>query len=100
MHGIRLSRGLHKEKDVADALTGTFNPSESRGLHLIERLSAGKELSREQMIGLAHIFSVLAKIDFPRDFTRRRDLLVKWFDDHFEVLEPFATVIHLHFDPQ
>jgi hypothetical protein len=98
MHSIRLSRSLHKEKEVADALIGAFDSSESRGLHLIRRLSIGKELSKEQMIGLAHVFSVLAKIDFPRDFTRRRDLVVKWFDDHFEALEPLATVVHLHFD--
>jgi hypothetical protein len=96
--GTKLSRRIYSEKVVAEALMDSFQAAESRGWQLLTRMTRGRGLPREQMIQIARIFSLLAGIDLPRAFTRRRDLVVKWFDDNFEVLEPFMTVIHLRFD--
>jgi hypothetical protein len=54
---------------------------------------------REHNIQIVRLFSLLADINFPRDFTQRHNLVVKLFDDNIDVLEPFGSVVHIKFDP-
>jgi hypothetical protein len=44
---------------------------------------------------LAKIFSVISGIRFPRDYTRRCDLIVKWFTDHIGELEAIGRLFTL-----
>jgi hypothetical protein len=39
--------------------------------------------------------STLTNVRLERDFARRKELLVKWFDDNFEAIEPFFQFIEL-----
>jgi hypothetical protein len=41
------------------------------------------------------VISALANVPLGRDFTRRKELLVKWFDDNYEKIQPFVQFIEL-----
>jgi hypothetical protein len=89
----RRTRTHNTEQQVSEWLLGDFQPAGSRGAMLLERVSGVSRLSLRTMLKFADIFSALSQISFGRDYKRRRDLIVKWIDDHYAELEPFATVI-------
>jgi hypothetical protein len=41
------------------------------------------------------VFSAITGIPFHRDFTRRRSLVIKWFNDHLARLEPSRPLFTL-----
>jgi hypothetical protein len=51
--------------------------------------------TQQSLIALVNILSIIAGVPFPRDFTRRRTLVFKWFDDHFDRLAPIASVVNI-----
>jgi hypothetical protein len=61
-------------------------------------MTRGQNLPRKHKIQIVRSFSLLADIDFPQDFTQQCNLVVKLFDDNIDVLEPFASVVHIKFD--
>jgi hypothetical protein len=84
------------EREIAEDHLGEFTPIGSRGLEFIEGLSGTPYLTRKSLILLARVCARVADIRFPRDFTRRRELIIKWFDDHIDKLEPLeATILEI-----
>jgi hypothetical protein len=73
----------------------SFKAAGSDGLRFIESLCPGHNLTRESLIVLAKAFSWISGVHFPRDYTRRRDLVIKWFDNHVDALEPLGRLFHL-----
>jgi hypothetical protein len=71
---------------------GAFQADGSHGDVFVQALALGVSLTRESLCNLAHLFSALSGIQFPRDYTRRRALVLKWFDDHVEQLEPLGCL--------
>jgi hypothetical protein len=47
------------------------------------------------MYSIASILGNLANVPFERDFARRKDLLIKWFDVNYDALEPFLDFVEL-----
>jgi hypothetical protein len=88
-------RGHKPERQISDEHLGEFNPEGSRGMEFIESLCPSVSLTRESLIVLAQVFSVLSSVPFHRDFTRRRILVIKWFNDNVDQLEPFASLFTL-----
>jgi hypothetical protein len=93
---IRLSdRGHKREQEISDLHTGGFSADGSRGLRFLERICPGHNLTRESLVALGRVFSLISGVKFPRDFTRRRILVIKWFDDNIDGLEPVGSILQL-----
>jgi hypothetical protein len=90
---------MHKrEREISDQHLGEFKPEGSLGLKFIQELCPTYSLTRESLVVLARLFSAMSSVPFPRDFTRRRGLIIKWFTDHIVELEPLGTLITLEAD--
>jgi hypothetical protein len=55
----------------------------------------GYDLTRESLVILAQVFATITGVKFPRDYTRRRTLIIKWFDNNIELFEPVVRLIQL-----
>jgi hypothetical protein len=92
----RISDRAHRsEREISDGHMGGFSAEGSRGLAFIQRMCRPYRLTRESLVVLAQVFSAISGVPFRRDFTRRRTLVIKWFDDHIERLEPLGALIAL-----
>jgi hypothetical protein len=87
------------EGAISDLHMGPFTAEGSPGLRFVESLSPGHSLTRESLIIVARICSALSGVRFPRDFTRRRNLIIKWFDDHLDQLAPLGCLLSLDAEP-
>lgn len=92
-----LSRCHNSEKVVTMNLLGNFVVQGSRGEKLIEEIlgTSLKDVSRNGLIRVAMIVSKLIQQKFPRNFGRRKDLIVKWFQDNEELInnvKQFVTI--------
>jgi hypothetical protein len=88
-------RAHYPEKQIAEDHLGEFMPIGSRGLEFIERIAGTPPLTGKSLIVLARGCAFVANVWFPRDFTRRRDLVIKWFDDHIDTLEPLQAIMQI-----
>lgn len=79
-----------KEREIADLRLGTFIAEGSRGMQLLQRIYPRGELTRRSLYSFASLLAALSGIKLARDFTRRKDLLIKWFDDNYDELEPYS----------
>jgi hypothetical protein len=87
-------RNLH-ESDISDQHLGGFSAAESRGQRFVDAICQNHSVTRDSLVSLAHVFSCISGVRFPRDFARRRVLVIKWFDDHIDELESLGKVISL-----
>ncbi|OHS97112.1 hypothetical protein TRFO_09685 [Tritrichomonas foetus] len=87
-------RSSKTEKEIADLRLGEFNIEESVGMKFIKSIT-DKEITRQALVSLATIFSILSGIVVNRDLKRRRELLIKWFDINAEKLEPFKEFVSI-----
>jgi hypothetical protein len=92
-------RGHKPEKEISEEHLGKFNPEGSRGLALIQRMCHSYSLTRESLVVLAQVFSAISGIAFHRDYTRRRTLVIKWFDDNFDRLQSLGSLFTLEAEP-
>jgi hypothetical protein len=74
---------------------GSFKAEGSAGMLFLQSLCPGHHLARESLIVVAKVLSIISGIHFPRDYTRRKDLVVKWFTDHIHDLKPFGPLLTL-----
>ena len=76
-------------------LLGNFVVQGSRGEHLMEEIlgTSVKDVSRAGLIRVAVIVSKLIQQKFPRNFGRRKDLIVKWFHDNEEKISPIKQFL-------
>ena len=96
----KISRRHSTEKAVAQNLLGDFEVKNSRGLSIIEAFmgeNAFESISRNSLLSLTTILSKLTQIPFPRNFSRRKALIVKWFDDNAEELEVAEKFVFVEF---
>ena len=72
-------------------LLGDFKVEGSMGQQLIERITGHKDLRRESLQSLTTFLSVLINVRVPRDYRRKKPLLVKWLNEHYHEILP-----HIH----
>jgi hypothetical protein len=94
-HGIIANRANMSERDIADFRLGGFRAERSRAAERLRELYPYGDLTRRSLYSLASLLSALSDVKLPRDFTRRKELLVKWFDDNFDALETFLRFFEL-----
>ena len=85
------------ESKRADAMLGNFDAKKSRGYQFILGILS-EPISLSSLISLATIISFLSGIPFSRDYTRRKDLVIKWFDDNYDDIFPFKDKIHANYE--
>lgn len=96
----KISRRHATEKAVAQNLLGDFEVKNSKGLSIIETImgeNSFESISRNSLLSLTTILSKLTQIPFPRNFSRRKALIVKWFDDNAEELELAVKFVFVEF---
>jgi hypothetical protein len=94
--GTRISDRRHNsEREVANQHLGDFEAENSRAYDFLIKLADGHEIVKRNLIDIAKIFATISGIPLPRDYTRRLDLIIKWFDVHLADLEPLSTIIKL-----
>ena len=89
-------KGISESKR-ADAMLGNFNAKKSRGYQLILTILS-EPISLASLISLATLLSFLIEIPFSRDYTRRKDLVIKWFDDNYDYIFPFKDKIQANYE--
>lgn len=97
----KISRRHASEKVVAQNLLGDFEVKNSRGLAIIESIMGENtfdSISRNSLLSLTTVLSKLTQIPFPRNFSRRKALIVKWFDDNADELETAGKFVCVEFN--
>lgn len=49
----------------------------------------GPKISQEELLSLAQVVSVQLDIELTREYKRRKEILIKWFDENLDVIWPF-----------
>jgi hypothetical protein len=93
--GRRHRRYHRTERAIADAKLGGFIANGTRREALLERIYPGGSLTRRSLYSFASILSALAGVTLERDMTRRKSLLMKWLDMHYDLLQPYVTFVEL-----
>jgi hypothetical protein len=90
------SAAVHRsEKDIAREHLGNFQVENSRGWCFVESICPGKILTLKDLKLLGILCEHVTGIHFERDFQRKRALIYKWFDLHFDEIEPLAQIVHV-----
>jgi hypothetical protein len=96
----RLSDRAHRpEKEISDLHLNGFSPIGSQGWEFIRDLIPDGSVTCKSLVDLAKVFSAISRIPFPRDFARRRSLVIKWFNDHLEELRPIHAILTIISEP-
>lgn len=82
----KMKRRQFSEKKRVEILLGDFDASKSRGLELIKYITQNN-VSRFAMISVATLASILIKVPLKRDYQRKKELIIMWFDENYEKLE-------------
>ena len=94
-------RSAMKEHEICETRMGKFVANGSEGELFVQSMlppDSNVKLTRESLIVIARILSVVTGIRLMRDYTRRRSLVIKWFDENIDALRPFQHVIHLEYE--
>lgn len=55
----------------------------------------GNKLSHDELISIAELVSVHARLKLDRDAKRRKTVLIKWFQEHWMIIYPILGMIRL-----
>lgn len=88
-------RSSTTEKMRTRILLGDFVAEGSKGLDFLKKIYP-HPLSRSVLISLATVFSGLTNVPFDRDFRRKKELVIKWFDEHLDECKKWNS--HVRFE--
>jgi hypothetical protein len=81
---------------VVERLTG-FDLEDSRAWrHIVKQFTIG--VTHAELKSVAQILCSITRLKLDRDATRDNRVLVKWFDENWEVIEPHISSLHLRDD--
>lgn len=92
-----LSRKYNTEKAIARNLLDGFITKGSRGENLIEQI-LGTQINKVSLVALiqiSRVISELTDIKFPRNYKRKKDLIVKWFSDNGDIIDSYKQYIQI-----
>lgn len=94
------SRRQNPEKIVTQNLLDGFVSKGSRGEALIEEIlgSPLKKISLNGLIQVASLISDIANIQFPRNYKRKKDLIVKWFQDNEDIINTKKKYLQIKYE--
>lgn len=94
-----LSRKRNPEKVVAQNLLNGFVSNGSKGEQIIKDIlgCSISDISLRALITVALLISDITSIKLERNYKRKKDLIVKWFNDNEEIIRkyiPFVKIIY------
>lgn len=90
-------QNLNYDRRKADSRLGDFDPKNSKiWKKICNKFSPN--LSQNELVSLAEIIASNVKIKVDREARRRKEVLIKWFDENSEKIDPFINIIHLSTD--
>lgn len=89
------SRSHDSEKEIAQKLLGNFKAKGSRGESLIQEIcnSPFKQINIKDLIFVSKIISQITNIHLSRNQQRKKELLVKWYNDNEEEINKVKQYI-------
>jgi hypothetical protein len=92
----RVSQQIYEREWLAREMTG-FVPQEAEAWKYLTRRFGGK-IAKEEILSLAQISSVFnTDLEFPlvREYKRRKETIIKWFEANFLRLRPFLETVEI-----
>lgn len=87
-------RATELERRKVDRRLEGFTPTTSRAWREIcERYGSG--LNQTELLSLAEVISIHLGLKVDRDAKRRKEVLIKWFDENFDQILPFLDHVIL-----
>jgi hypothetical protein len=83
-----MSRQAQFERDFLKEELQGFNASSSPAWRLLTELY-GSKISKDEIIALGQVASIELKIELVREYKRRKETMIKWFERHLAEVEPF-----------
>lgn len=96
---LGLSRSRNSEKIVTKNLLDGFVSAGSKGEKILENLLGCplNQISLSSLIAIATVFSEMSKIKLERNFKRKKDLIVKWFNDNEEAINFYRQFVYINY---
>lgn len=93
------SRLINTEKDVSIYLQGDFDPRGSQGEALIQDIFKQnlRKISKASLVTVAIIIGDIIGVKLTRNEKRKKDLVIKWYNDHSTLIEPLKSNIVIDF---
>lgn len=93
-HFHKKRRMLNEELSRVHKRVSGFNARESVAWKgLTEKF--GDKLTHEELISIAELIANAANIKLDRDAKRRKVVLIKWFEEHWQSVQPYLPIITL-----
>ena len=109
-----LVKMLENKDEAGSALYQRRSSSETERIRVINRLNGfgfqnspswsiissrwGDNLSQTELLGIATILCTKTGLKVDREAKRRKDVLVKWFDENFHIIQRYFDLIVLEDD--
>ena len=72
------------EHDIIQLHLGEFDPEDSPGLQLALEFLGDCPCASQSLSIVAHLLGEIIQKPVPRDYTRKKALLIKWFDENHD----------------
>jgi hypothetical protein len=82
------STQIRYEKEWLQKEMNGFSATESDAWRLLADLY-GPKISKEQIISLGQVAAMELGLDLVREYKRRKETMVKWFQNHLTTVTPF-----------
>ena len=92
--GFPRNQSEREKAHIKKRLKG-FHWKESAAWHDITRFF-GPGLSQEELLAIAEILASAAGLKTDREARRRKEVLIKWFDENYNVLRPMFDRLELY----
>jgi hypothetical protein len=86
------------ERQRIDARLKNFNPKDNRVWAFLTK-QFGPSLKHDTLVQIATVLAQIAHLRLDRDATRRKSVLIKWFDENWLLVSPFLQYVRLEAAP-
>jgi hypothetical protein len=77
------------EKEWKNRIMKNFNPQDSAPWKFLQEWWSD-QISREEIVSLGQVCAhELGPLKLPLEYRRRKETMIKWFDEHWDVIRPF-----------
>jgi hypothetical protein len=76
------------EKEWLEKEMEQFTATDSDAWRLLTNLY-GSKISKEELLSVGQVTSIELNIELVREYKRRKETMIKWFQNHFDRIEPF-----------
>jgi hypothetical protein len=101
-HEITLSRLPQRVDEkgwLAREMAG-FDPNLSPAWRFLTE-QHGDRIRKEEIVSLGQVCSARLDIPLVREYKRRKETMLKWFDNHWDIIHPFlVTKVEIILDPE